>query len=177
MALNRENACRISPAQSVSKVELVLSVTSFAIYRVACVQLAHSIIAIIISCRLSEIWSMHRFHCCHIIPWLCVWGGYAIITSLSKCIYIYIFDYWYAVYGVCNDRVHFGMWAAFVCLHITLSHYYHYADFSISMNFLNACGAYAFEWWSWVCVLHLIIIIKSKLWIINHCLGLGLTMS
>ena len=27
--------------------------------------------------------------------------------------------------------------------------------------------------WSWECVLHLIIIIKSELWIINHCLGLG----
>ena len=28
-------------------------------------------------------------------------------------------------------------------------------------------------WWSWRCVLCLIIIIKSEVWIINHCLGLG----
>ena len=28
-------------------------------------------------------------------------------------------------------------------------------------------------WWSWECVLYLIIIIKSEVWIINHCLGLG----
>ena len=28
-------------------------------------------------------------------------------------------------------------------------------------------------WWSWECVLYLIIIIKPAVWIINHCLGLG----
>ena len=28
-------------------------------------------------------------------------------------------------------------------------------------------------WWSRECVLHLIIIIKPEVWIINHCLGLG----
>ena len=28
-------------------------------------------------------------------------------------------------------------------------------------------------WWSWECVLYLIIIIKPEVWIINHCLGLG----
>ena len=27
--------------------------------------------------------------------------------------------------------------------------------------------------WLWECVLYLIIIIKSKVWIVNHCLGLG----
>ena len=28
-------------------------------------------------------------------------------------------------------------------------------------------------WWSWECVLYLIIIIKPEVWITNHCLGLG----
>ena len=28
-------------------------------------------------------------------------------------------------------------------------------------------------WWSWECVLYLIIIIKPEVWIINYCLGLG----
>ena len=28
-------------------------------------------------------------------------------------------------------------------------------------------------WWSWDCLLYLIIIIKPEVWIINHCLGLG----
>ena len=28
-------------------------------------------------------------------------------------------------------------------------------------------------WWSWECVLCLIIIIKPEVWIINHCQGLG----
>ena len=28
-------------------------------------------------------------------------------------------------------------------------------------------------WWSWECVLYLIIIIKSEVWISNHCLGPG----
>ena len=28
-------------------------------------------------------------------------------------------------------------------------------------------------WWSWECVLYLIIIIKPEVYIINHCLGLG----
>ena len=35
-------------------------------------------------------------------------------------------------------------------------------------------SAYPFLlWWSWECVLCLIIIIKPEVWIINHCLGLG----
>ena len=28
-------------------------------------------------------------------------------------------------------------------------------------------------WWSWECVLYLIIIIKPEVWIVNYCLGLG----
>ena len=35
-------------------------------------------------------------------------------------------------------------------------------------------SAYTFLlWWSWECVLYLIIIIKPEAWIINHCLELG----
>ena len=49
-----------------------------------------------------------------------------------------------------------------------------------SLNYLlfNIWGcvssAYPFLlWWSWECVLYLIIIIKPEVWIINHCIGLG----
>ena len=34
-------------------------------------------------------------------------------------------------------------------------------------------SAYPFLWWSWECVLYLIIIIKSEVWIINHYSGLS----
>ena len=50
----------------------------------------------------------------------------------------------------------------------------------LSLNYLLfniwGCVSSAYSillWWSWECVLYLIIILKSEVWIINHCLGLG----
>ena len=100
------------------------------------------------------------------------------------------------------DRIHYGLQVVFVCLQITPSHYHHYADLSEgielikfllgiccrvcvkdwgnSLEYLSyniwGCVSSACPillWWSWECVLYLIIIIKSEVWISNHCLGPG----
>ena len=52
-------------------------------------------------------------------------------------------------------------------------------DYSRSYLSFNIWGCVSsaypiFLWWLWECVLYLIIIIKSEVWIIIHCLGLGL---
>ena len=88
-----------------------------------------------------------------------------------------------------------------VCLQITPSQYHHYADLSEGIELLKClsglccrvcvydkdnslsylifniwgCVSSAYPiplWWSWECVLYLIIIIKPEVWIINHCLRL-----
>ena len=101
-----------------------------------------------------------------------------------------------------NDRIHYGLQVVFVCLQITPSHYHHYADSSEGIEQIKCfryicCRVCVLDWdysrnnlsfniwgcvssaypirltWLWECVLYLIIIIKSEVWIINHCLGLG----
>ena len=101
-----------------------------------------------------------------------------------------------------NDRIHYGLQVVFVCLQITPSHYHHYADSSEGIELIKClsgicCRVFVYDWdysrnyiyfniWgcvssaypirlSWLreCVLYLIIIIKSEVWIVNHCLGLG----
>ena len=44
------------------------------------------------------------------------------------------------------------------------------------IQYIWGCGFSAYPIclsWLWECVLYLIIIIKSEVWIVNHCLGLG----
>ena len=46
----------------------------------------------------------------------------------------------------------------------------------LAIIFLSIYGAVCLQLtlsWLWKCVLYLIIIIKSEVWIVNHCLGLG----
>ena len=101
-----------------------------------------------------------------------------------------------------NIQIHFGLQIVFVCLYITPSHYHHCANLSedielmkcLSDIFCRVCeydyayflsyplyniwgcvfSVYPFpSWWLREYTLCLIIIIKSEVWIIIHCLGLG----
>ena len=44
-----------------------------------------------------------------------------------------------------NNWLHYGLAVVFVCLHITLSHYHHYADFSEGIEHKNTCQIYSGE--------------------------------
>ena len=101
-----------------------------------------------------------------------------------------------------NSRMRFGLQILFVCLYITSSHYHHCANLSedielikcLSDIFCRVCewdkayclsyplyniwgcvfAVYPFPlWWLRGNILGLIIIIKSEVWTITHCLGLG----
>ena len=101
-----------------------------------------------------------------------------------------------------NSRMHFGLQIVFVCLYITSYHYHHCANlsedielikclsdifcrvcewdkaYSLSYPLCNIWGCvfavYPFPlWWLRGYILCLIIIIKSEVWTITHCLGLG----
>ena len=101
-----------------------------------------------------------------------------------------------------NSRMRFGLQIVFVCLYITSSHYHHCANLSedielikcLSDIFCRVCewdrayslcyplyniwgcvfAVYPFpQWWLRGYILCLIIIIKSEVWNITHCLGLG----
>ena len=100
-----------------------------------------------------------------------------------------------------NIRIRFGLQIVFVCLYITPSHYHHYANLSADIElikclsdvFCRVCkikhifsvihytiyGAVCFQFTHSLAmierinILCLIIIIKSEVWTITHCLGLG----
>ena len=102
-----------------------------------------------------------------------------------------------------NNRIRFGLQMVFVCLYITSSHYHHCANFiwrhwtykmpvrynlssvwvrlsiSSQLSIIQYVGAVCFHLpISFVMIertyiLCLIIIIKSEVWTITHCLGLG----
>ena len=113
--------------------------------------------------------------------------------TLGHCFNYLCSVYWWSVYVFANDRIHYGLQVVFVCLQITPSHYHHYADSSegielikclprlrlfSQLSFIQYMGLCVFSLpirmsWLWECVLYLIIIIKSEVWFINHCLGLG----
>ena len=101
-----------------------------------------------------------------------------------------------------NNQVHYGPMVTFACLHFTLSHYHHHAgiyegvelvkwwldtfcqvclrlnQFS-QLSFMRYMGLCVFSIpislmiVVRICVLYLVIIIKSELWLICHCLRLG----
>ena len=101
-----------------------------------------------------------------------------------------------------NNQVHYGLVIVLICLNITLIHYHHYADVSQGFEiltclpgtfFLSVClrlsqlsiifhaifGAVCIQltylsYDDCVFVLYLIIIIKSEVWPICHCLGYGM---
>ena len=102
-----------------------------------------------------------------------------------------------------NNRVHYSPMVVFVCLHITLPHYRHYADLSEGVELLKCFSStFCLECVSKIksilsiifhaiyglCVfslpitfmkivrirvLYLIIIVRSEVWSICHCLELG----
>ena len=112
-ALSMKNACRVYHVESVSKMGLVLSISFFFyIYRVACVELAHSSLGdwknisithliIIIKSEVST------FPVVVIFFRGCV--SEMVVLSYSVIYYIYIpgtlgpcFHYWCSVYGICK---------------------------------------------------------------------------
>ena len=64
-------------------------------------------------------------------PWLCPWGGCTIICRLMRC---------------ASNKVHYDPMVLYVCLHITLPHYHHYADLSESNELLKCLsGSFSLE--------------------------------
>ena len=100
-----------------------------------------------------------------------------------------------------NSRIRFGLQIVYVCLYITPFHYHHCANFiwrtfemHVRYNLssvwvrLRICSQLSIIWYVGLCVfslqiffvmieriyiLCLIIVIKSEVWTITHCLGLG----
>ena len=100
-----------------------------------------------------------------------------------------------------NNRIRYGLQIVFVCLYITPSHYHHCANFSVDIElmkclpdiFCRVCkiehiilvihysiyGAVCFQFTQFPhddrenILLCLVIIIKSEVWTIMHCLVLG----
>ena len=62
-----------------------------------------------------------------------------------------------------------------ICCIVCFSYDWNYSRNYLSFNVWGCVSsAYPIRLsWLWKCVLHVIIIIKSEVWIINHCLGLG----
>ena len=209
-ALSTKNACWVYHVESVSKMGLVLSIT-FAIYGVACVELAYSSLGdwkgIFITHVIIFIESeVSTFPIAVIFFRGCV--SEMVVLSYSVIFYIHVpgtlgpcFHYWCSVYGVCkwSDTLWYvGCVRLFADYTISLSSlcrpiWRHWAtkmlvwymlpmvlDSDHSLNYILfdiwGCVSSAYPiilWWSCECVLYLIIIIKSEVWIINHCLGLG----
>ena len=100
-----------------------------------------------------------------------------------------------------NNSVQYDPMVIFICLYVTLPHYHHYADLAEDIELLKCLsGTFCLEClrlsqfsqlsfiqYMWlcvfslsiclmmivrICVLYLIIIIKSEVWPIYHCLGL-----
>ena len=182
----------------------------FAIYGVVCVKLAPSsfgdrgnalLTHLIIIIKLEVL--IFPF-CCHTFPWLCTWGGCTIIccwfhinpekAGFCFLYYCLITVLWYAhmiEYIMTRPMV------AFVCLHIALPYYHHYAGVSEGMELVryglssvclrfNEWSQLSFMQYMRLClfslsiylvviarihVLYLIIIIKSEVWAICLCLG------
>ena len=132
------------------------------------------------------------------------------MLSVSYIYYIYIRKTAWALFPLllcslmmcANNWMHYVPMAVFICLHITLPQYHHYADISECTELLQCLSGI----FCWVCrrlsqfsrlsfmqymglwvfslpitfemivridVFYLIIIIKSEVWPISHCLGLG----
>ena len=101
-----------------------------------------------------------------------------------------------------NIRIHFGLQIALVCLYCTPFHYHHCANLSVGIELIKClsdifcwvckiehilsvihytiCVAVCFQfthfscnYWDNIYLLCLIVIIKSEVWTITPCLGLG----
>ena len=125
--------------------------------------------------------------------------SYSSIKYISRGHGDLFFYYWCAVYGICNwsDTLwHVGRIRLFATYTFSLSslckfflttkmrvscmlpsvclrlrHSLNYILYNIWSFVLSTCPILL--WWSWECVLYLIIIIKSEAWSVNHRLGLG----
>ena len=124
----------------------------------------------------------------HIFPG-CVPDMLVTSYSVTYCIYIpqnrdFVFIIIVQFMMSANSRIRFGLQIVFVCLYITPSYYHHCANFSDDIEHIFCyplyiiwgCvfSVYPFSlWWLREYSLCLIIIIKSEVWTIIHCLGLG----
>ena len=86
-----------------------------------------------------QIGSIHLSHCCHIVPWLCVWDSCATIFchllhisrehwDLVSIIDVQSIDVQSMVFA--KDQIHYGLQVVLVCLQIAPSHYHQYVDLS-----------------------------------------------
>ena len=80
--------------------------------------------------QMLSISEVRTFPICHIFPWLCSWGGCTVMLSVS-----YISGESCAV-SWCLQISTLG--SVFVCMHITLLHYHHYADLSEGIELLKS---------------------------------------
>ena len=146
---------------------------------------------------LRQIGNIKLFHCCHVFSRrLCVWDGSAIVfcpllhIHLRKagCLFLLVCSLLCA-----NNLVHFVLNIAYVCLRITLFHYHPselskgihlirrlsgiYCRMFSEISFMQYMEQNVFYHYSFdiarMCAL-LIIVIKTEILIISHCLGLGL---
>ena len=51
---------------------------------------------------------------------------------------------------LCNDQIHYGLQVVFVCLHITPSHYHHYADSSEGIGLIKRDLTLLLTHWTYV---------------------------
>ena len=152
--------------------------------------------------RRTQIGSMNLYHCCHIVPWLCSWGGCTIICCRF---HIYIYPIYIpgklcSIMMCANNRVLYDPYSL-VCR----SHYhiiFIIQTFLKALDFKNPCQVHSFlsvclelsqlsqlffMQYVGLCVFSfrffsyndcghtttIITIIKSEVWPICHCLGLG----
>ena len=142
-----------------------------------------------------QIRSINLFDCYHIFPWLCACDVCYIIFCYLLHMHsgkpgirvIIIAQFMMSA----NSRICFGLKIVFIYLYITPSHYHHCANLSkyielvkclsdfvecvskikhiLSVIHHKICGAVCFQFSHFPCD-DWIIIIKSDIWIITHCL-------
>ena len=122
----------------------------FCIYRVACVELAHS--------SLGDWKNMSITHLIIIIksevstfPFVVIFfrgcvSEMVVLSSREHRDLVSIIDVQSMVFA--NNRIHYGLQVVFVCLQTTPSHYHHYAELSESIELLKCLSGI----WCRVCV-------------------------
>ena len=123
------------------------------------------------------------------------------VSCISLEIWVFCLLLLHSLMICANYRIHYDPMVIFVCLHTTIHYYHHYADLSTFIELLKYLpGAFCLECVSKikpvisvtfhaiygpVCIqltrfrmmivrIHtLSVIIKSEVWPISHCLGLG----
>ena len=135
-----------------------------------------------------QIRSINLYHCCHIFPWLCAWGGCTIIcywfhiypekagiVFLYHCAVLWfaqIIEYFMAQWSHDTTslsslwKLFWKYWASKMFVRYILS--------SVCLR-LSQLSHSTLLWqlWEYARILYFKIIIKSEVWTISHCLGLS----